>query len=575
MRTGKRTGRGTALHGIVAAALCAGLVGVASGEARAATDLNASAFQPSSLPGDLLSVGTSRTAAPMSLTTGLDLHFADAPMGFEGTDPVRDATFTEETVGSRTMAELLVGFTPISRLQVGLALPFVLTGDGAGRRYSGAPDTSGFHVGEARLDLKGVLFRDDIFGLAVGAYGTFPTATQDSLAGNGLGGGARIITDLTLGRVLLALNLGAYLRGEDATFQPDGLADPILEVGHEWTAGLGGEVRVVDGVSVVAETYLRTALDEPFADDGTTQLEGLGGVRWRPIESVAVTAGAGGGTPLYEGYGTSRFRVFAGARWTWTAPGDRDGDGIPDGEDECPLWPEDMDGFEDRDGCPDPDNDGDEILDGEDACPNDPEDMDGFEDGDGCPDPDNDGDGIPDVDDECPNEPEDMDGFEDGDGCPDPDNDGDGIPDVDDECPNEPETVNGYEDDDGCPDYPGVKVEGERILLDTPVVFDRRSHEPESSSYEVLRNLARLMNANPGWATVRIEVHAGGRWRPERWMEVTRERARALRQFLVVEGVAPHRLEIVPKGVTEPVADNETREGRAQNDRVEITIRRE
>jgi len=38
--------------------------------------------------------------------------------------------------------------------------------------------------------------------------------------------------------------------------------------------------------------------------------------------------------------------------------------------------------------------------------------QDGFQDADGCPDPDNDADGILDKDDQCPNEPEDKDGFE-------------------------------------------------------------------------------------------------------------------------------------------------------------------
>ena len=62
-----------------------------------------------------------------------------------------------------------------------------------------------------------------------------------------------------------------------------------------------------------------------------------------------------------------------------------------------------MDGFEDEDGCPDPDNDGDGFCDawvseqgllgkyasvchGVDKCPSQPETMNGFEDNDGCPD---------------------------------------------------------------------------------------------------------------------------------------------------------------------------------------------
>ena len=70
-----------------------------------------------------------------------------------------------------------------------------------------------------------------------------------------------------------------------------------------------------------------------------------------------------------------------------------------------------------------------------DKCPTEPEDKDGFQDDDGCPELDNDGDGIPDAADKCPNEPEDKDGFQDDDGCPEPDNDGDGIPDASDKLP--------------------------------------------------------------------------------------------------------------------------------------------
>ncbi len=51
---------------------------------------------------------------------------------------------------------------------------------------------------------------------------------------------------------------------------------------------------------------------------------------------------------------------------------DRDGDGVPDDVDKCPDEPEDRDGFQDDDGCPDPDNDRDGVLDAVDQCPNEP-----------------------------------------------------------------------------------------------------------------------------------------------------------------------------------------------------------
>lgn len=52
----------------------------------------------------------------------------------------------------------------------------------------------------------------------------------------------------------------------------------------------------------------------------------------------------------------------------------------------CDHLEEDIDGFEDDDGCPDLDNDQDTILDVDDACPNDPETFNGINDHDGCPD---------------------------------------------------------------------------------------------------------------------------------------------------------------------------------------------
>lgn len=71
--------------------------------------------------------------------------------------------------------------------------------------------------------------------------------------------------------------------------------------------------------------------------------------------------------------------------------------------------PENFNGFGDADGSPDDpsgsDRNGDGIPDALDKCPDNPEDKDGFEVADGCPDPDNDRDGVPDVQDKCPNGP--------------------------------------------------------------------------------------------------------------------------------------------------------------------------
>lgn len=65
---------------------------------------------------------------------------------------------------------------------------------------------------------------------------------------------------------------------------------------------------------------------------------------------------------------------------------DRDGDGVEDLVDACPQRPEDRDGFEDQDGCPDIDNDRDTVLDIVDKCPLEQETYNGIADDDGCPD---------------------------------------------------------------------------------------------------------------------------------------------------------------------------------------------
>ena len=161
---------------------------------------------------------------------------------------------------------------------------------------------------------------------------------------------------------------------------------------------------------------------------------------------------------------------------------DNDKDGIPDINDACPNAAEDGKAARTEGRLPatTEDSDGDGIPDTIDKCPDEPEDKDGFQDDDGCPDPDNDADGIPDDFDKCPNDAEDPDGFEDEDGCPDPDNDKDGVPDAADRCPTQAETINGDKDDDGCPD-PGAEVARltkSSIELDERIGFGSRGGKP-------------------------------------------------------------------------------------------------
>jgi len=251
---------------------------------------------------------------------------------------------------------------------------------------------------------------------------------------------------------------------------------------------------------------------------------------------------------------------------------DTDGDGCYDDVDKCPKEPEDKDGFQDEDCCPDPDNDQDGILDKDDSCPNVPEDKDGFQDEDGCPDNDNDRDGIPDSQDKCPNEPEDYDGFEDADGCPDTDNDNDRILDVDDKCPNEPEDYDGDTDDDGCPDkYKLVVVTDQKIELKQTVYFATAKTQILPRSFALLNEVALVLKDRPK-IEVRIEGHTDSRGNDAYNMRLSNGRAASVRTYLIQRGIESSRMVSVGYGEDKPIASNRTRVGRAQNRRVDFFI---
>jgi OOP family OmpA-OmpF porin len=249
---------------------------------------------------------------------------------------------------------------------------------------------------------------------------------------------------------------------------------------------------------------------------------------------------------------------------------DKDGDGIPDDVDRCPNEPEDHDGFQDDDGCPDPDNDNDGIPDALDKCPNDPEDKDGFEDEDGCPDYDNDKDGIPDRLDKCPNDPEDRDGFKDDDGCPDPDNDNDGIPDGVDKCPNQPETVNHYQDEDGCPDEIPAEVKKFTGVIEG-INFKTGSAEILPGSYAILDRALKVLQDFPD-VNLEISGHTDNKGKAEYNRNLSQQRANSVKLYFVSRGVASNRLTAIGYGMDRPVADNTTAAGRATNRRTEFRL---
>lgn len=216
-------------------------------------------------------------------------------------------------------------------------------------------------------------------------------------------------------------------------------------------------------------------------------------------------------------------------------------------------------------GINDADRDG--IPDDVDQCPTLAEDLDGFQDADGCPDPDNDGDGIPDINDDCPNQAEDLDGWQDSDGCPDYDNDGDGILDKDDKCPNVAETFNGVDDADGCPD------EGTTMI---PVLayINFKFATAEISGADpipILEEVARIMREKPE-LKLKITGHTDNVGGDDANMKLSMRRAEAIKEYLGKRGVAGDRIMTEGKGESQPIDTNDSDLGRARNRRIEFQV---
>ncbi len=375
-----------------------------------------------------------------------------------------------------------------------------------------------------------------------------------------------------IGPGLLKIGANAGFRAHKTSGTTLDLRDGRFVDGQRVTYGLGASMRVLEPVDLVADTYGTFLISD--ADSAVKPSnEVTGGLKIFVERNSYLMLGAG---PRFtKGFEAADVRAFVGFIFE-PSIGDRDGDGIKDDVDKCPDEREDFDGFEDEDGCPEPDNDKDGIPDIKDKCPNIPEDLDGDEDADGCPEPPKDGDrdhdGIPDSRDKCPDDPEDKDGFEDEDGCPEPDNDKDGIPDVKDLCPNEPETFNKFRDEDGCPDRGNVVVEDNNIVILKKIQFKTGSAEILPESNEILDAVAGTMKDHPEFQLVEVAGHADERAPDSYNLKLTQLRVNAVVAALVARGAPSNKLRSKGYGEYCPEDPEHNEAAWEKNRRVEFKI---
>ena len=174
---------------------------------------------------------------------------------------------------------------------------------------------------------------------------------------------------------------------------------------------------------------------------------------------------------------------------------------------------------------------------------------------------DTDGDSVYDKKDACPEVP----GLEEFNGCPDTDKDG--IADNVDKCP----TIPGVESNMGCPEIAEETKEVFQKAL-KGIQFESGRDVIKTRSYGILNNVADIMNENPEYKLT-IDGHTDAQGDDATNMLLSEKRAAAVKAYLIKKGIDAGRLTSRGFGETKPKDTNDTREGRANNRRVEFTVK--
>ncbi|MCO7629201.1 MULTISPECIES: OmpA family protein [Pseudomonas] len=161
------------------------------------------------------------------------------------------------------------------------------------------------------------------------------------------------------------------------------------------------------------------------------------------------------------------------------------------------------------------------------------------------------------------------------------DEDGDGVFDRRDRCPDTPE--NTPVDHRGCPlpQYPVTAKapepapQSEVITLSDAgnVLFDFDKSDLTPAAKAQLDTLMdKLRNADV--VSIKVIGHTDSKGSDAYNQALSERRASSVAAYLLSQGLAPNKLTSEGRGESEPVADNATEEGRAQNRRVELHINR-
>ena len=332
-------------------------------------------FTPALDAEGFIAVQGTRTPGSERYTLSLTTDYASNLLEVELADGSR-ASVIGHRVESQLGAQLGLG----SRFAVAATAPLIWyqSGDSLSSDEGELPP---FALGDPALLVRyrflgdaadGMGDRRDGPGIALQLGALLPVAAEDALAGEDM---VRLRAELLADFHVLGAGVGASV-GVVHRFEEHTLFDVRLR--DELTFGLGLRAPVPSLHPLSAVLELRGVVD--FEQEAA--LEGELGLR-APLGDF--TLGVSGGAGFTGGLGTPGARAVLSL---WYAPqeADADGDGVGDDADEYPPLPEDLDGFQDHDGCPDPANDNDLVPDVDDLCPNEEALEDQDDDEDGCTD---------------------------------------------------------------------------------------------------------------------------------------------------------------------------------------------
>lgn len=312
---------------------------------------------------DTAQTSSADTLPELLLQTSVGLDYSHAPVVLRDADFLKQANVVDHQFTGRVNA----AFGLTDRLQLDASIPVsVVMGDTS-------PLNSGVPAGlqDPALGLRFRLTeRDSFVRAALNVRSSLPSGL---LSMNG---------SPVLGESLPTVSPGVLLAvgSDDASLQldtsytlraPKNVAD--LRIGHTVNAALGARVNILeDRLWVLADLGGSFSAQPLLSNRPFLPLEATLGLRAKngPLHGV-VAVGSGllpdVGTPDLRGMAFVGFDFdFTGKQEVAVAvqpaaspapapqepPSDRDGDGIFDSDDACPDVPEDFDGFEDDDGCP-------------------------------------------------------------------------------------------------------------------------------------------------------------------------------------------------------------------------------